>query len=358
MREIIFNFCLARRKKMDEVLEKKLSKDDFLKSDSFLEVKAIDRQLNVVVRALLQNDCPFSIPGIKNAIKENAIYLIEKICNSIENKQLGQVLYFDCERVVVKFSSSKNFSQSDAQAECQKVIDFVKKEALQWHDKADYFSLLNLEKVYQSFFLNDYHATSLDPVSLRFDGLDFANNYHGFSLTKNTLPLVRRFQKELQCCFFEKGDLKNYVIEFKKLLFSGAYDGELFFKKKLVKDLNEYTDEKNKPDYIKAALQIKDKIEEQKKKGIRKPKVEYYIAEDGPKVGSVSSASSASSAGSATFASFDGFEKRVISTPPNYDWYLEHQVAPAAAKILKHTSYSDLVYFIENKDRQLDLFSS
>lgn len=340
MREIIFNFCAARRKKMDGVLDKKWSKDDYFKSDDFLEIKAIDRQLNVVVRALLQNDCSFSIPGIKNAIKENAIYLIEKLCSSIENKKLGQVLFFDCERVVIKFPVAKDFSVNslkEAEAQCEKIIEFVKNEALLWHDKADYFSLLSLDKVYQSFFLNDHHVTSLDPMSLRFDGFDFDNRYHGFSLTRNTLPLVRRFQKELQCCFFEKKNLRDYVAQFKKSLFSGAYDQELFFKKKITKDLDEYPDEKARPDYIKAALQIRDKIEEQKKSGMRKPTVEYYVADDGPRA---------------------SFEKRTISVRPNYDWYLEYMVAPAAARILKHTSERDLVYFVENKDRQLDLFSS
>lgn len=329
MKEIVLDLVRWRKKEMS-------SFTSFVEvTEMPLQIKVINGHLRVLVKALLQNENSFSVGGIKNAIRENAFYLVEKFCDEVEKKGLGKVIYADCDRLVMSFAFLKDSSEEAVLAECKKVADFIQELTKSWCSEADYFSIFQVDEVYKNFFMADHRITSLDRSVFRYDGKCFDERYRSNDLSNKTLPLVKRFQRELQSCFFDQRDPKEYILQFKKNLFAGKYDQEIFLSKKLSKNFYEYVEAKDKSPHVQAAFQIRDLLEKNDKILNQRPTIEYYHSEGGGVVANRG--------------------KREISAKPDYNWYLESLIFPVASKILMQDN--DLLNFVKNKDSQLDLFS-
>ena len=129
-------------------------------------------------------------------------------------------------------------------------------------------------------------------------------------------PLARRFQRQLYRRVFLGEPYVDFVRETVARLYAGELDAELVYKKRLRRELSEYT--KNVPPHVRAARMLGDSGRD----------VAYFMTTRGPEPAAARSASL------------------------DYRHYVDRQLAPAADSLLHHlgTSLAELV------DPQLSLF--
>lgn len=145
-------------------------------------------------------------------------------------------------------------------------------------------------------------------VELVFRGLE--------SVRGDWTPLAKDFQRELYRRIFADEPYKDYVSDIAERLLSGEFDDELVYRKRLRRDLADYT--KNVPPHVKAARQLK------------KPGswVSYVITANGP----------------------EPTEKR--QSRIDYGHYLDRQLAPVADTLLRFLGTS----FETITQQQMELF--
>jgi len=129
-------------------------------------------------------------------------------------------------------------------------------------------------------------------------------------------PLARNFQRELFRRVFLDLAWETFVLETVEALRSGKLDAELVYRKRLRRDLSDY--QRSVPPHVKAARQLKNPG-----RWIR-----YIITRNGPEPASLS------------------------RSAPDYEHYVEKQLAPAANGILPFLGTS----FEEITDAQLRMF--
>lgn len=129
-------------------------------------------------------------------------------------------------------------------------------------------------------------------------------------------PLARNFQRELFHRVFHKEPVNTYILETANALNEGKLDDQLVYTKRLRRRVDEYV--KNVPPHVQAARKLE-------RPGNR---VSYVITLNGP----------------------EPIEQ--LNSSPNYEHYLEKQLAPAADGILQFLGTS----FAEITDAQMSMF--
>lgn len=129
-------------------------------------------------------------------------------------------------------------------------------------------------------------------------------------------PLARRFQKELLRRVFTDQPYEAWIRELTDRLYRGELDDELVYRKRLRRDLDDYT--RNVPPHVAAARQLGRPVRE----------IEYVITVRGPQPSELRSAAL------------------------DHAHYLERQLAPAAAAVLPFLGAD----FMKLGGRQLSLF--
>lgn len=129
-----------------------------------------------------------------------------------------------------------------------------------------------------------------DELTLVFKGLE--------AVRTDWTPLARNFQRELYRRIFQKEPFEEFVRDTAKALLDGECDDQLVYRKRLRRRLADY--QRNVPPHVQAARK-------QAKTGSW---VSYIITKQGPE------------------------PLDALSTPPDYEHYLERQLAPAADGIL------------------------
>ena len=156
-------------------------------------------------------------------------------------------------------------------------------------------------------------------------------------------PLAREFQQVLYRKVFLDEAVEDYIESVVASVISGASDGKLVLRRRLRRKLTDYT--KNIPPHVKAA-RLADEARKSAGLALRYQTggwIEYVMTTAGPEP--INHATS-SSAGALPGRS------SLNTSPLDYEFYIERQLAPVADSILgfRQTSLAEIL------DRQLDLF--
>ncbi|WP_439135177.1 DNA polymerase II [Pseudomaricurvus sp.] len=159
-----------------------------------------------------------------------------------------------------------------------------------------------------------------EPKQLIFKGLE--------AVRTDWTQLAREFQRELYRRVFEGEAYEAYILELAEAVREGKLDDKLVYRKRIRRHLDEYV--RNVPPHVQAARKADQWLEEQGKapRYRRGGWIRYVLTLSGP----------------------EPLEK--VTTTPDYELYLERQIAPVADGILHFLGSS----FEEIVDQQLGLF--
>jgi DNA polymerase-2 len=183
---------------------------------------------------------------------------------------------------------------------------------------------LEFEKLYRRFFLPEVRGGEVGSKK-RYAGLVVEDGverieFVGLEAVRRDWSAVsKRFQRELLDLVFHDRPVEGYVRRFVADLRAGRFDGLLVYKKAIRKELDAYTE--TTPPHVRAARKL----------GARPGRIIAYVM----------TAAGPEPVGETT-------------APPDYDHYVEHQLHPIAASILRFLDldFEDLA----GTRRQLRLF--
>jgi len=163
---------------------------------------------------------------------------------------------------------------------------------------------LEFEKLYHRFFLPEVRGGKVGSKK-RYAGLlrDSDGEHIEFvgleAVRRDWTEVSKRFQRELMQRVFHGQPVEEFVATFVTDLQAGRYDDELVYKKAVRKDLRAYT--KTTPPHVKAARKLG---------GTAGRIVAYVMTKNGPE------------------------PVEALTAPPNYEHYIDHQIAPVADAVL------------------------
>lgn len=164
---------------------------------------------------------------------------------------------------------------------------------------------LEFEKHYLRFFLPEVRGGKVGSkkryAGLLRDGADGERiEYVGLeAVRRDSSEVAKRFQRGLLDRVFHEQPLEEFIEQFVEKLREGNFDDELVYRKALRKDLNAYT--KTTPPHVKAARKLKGAVGRI---------VAYVMTIDGPE------------------------PVEALEAAPNYEHYIDHQLAPVADAVL------------------------
>lgn len=166
------------------------------------------------------------------------------------------------------------------------------------------FLELEFEKLYHRFFLPELRGgkggskkryagllRDADGERIEFVGLE--------AVRRDWTEVSKRFQRELMQRVFHGEPVDEFVATFVAALREGRFDAELVYRKAVRKDLDDYT--RTTPPHVRAARKL----------GGRAGRIiAYVVTRNGPE------------------------PVELLSAPPNYEHYIDHQIAPIADAVL------------------------
>ena len=265
--------------------------------------------------------CRFFEPRLASSITLRGHEIITTSRAFIESAGY-RVIYGDTDSLFVLLDEAESEQRCLALgSELSKKLNAFWSEKLQKEYRLDSHLEVELETHYLRFFMPTIRGSALgskkryaglvrrgDEVELTFTGLE--------SVRSDWTPLARAFQRELYRRIFHDEPFEDYVKQTADDLFAGKRDKDLVFRKRLRRNLEDYT--KNVPPHARAA-----------QKSTRRGRwIRYVITTNGP----------------------EPLDNN--PSPLDYQHYLDRQLAPAADALLqvKGTSVSRIL------DKQMSLF--
>lgn len=291
------------------------------KADNPYLSQAIKILMNSFYGVLGAQNCRFFSSALATSITKTGQHILKTMINYIAENTPYKVIYGDTDSLFV--NAGKTTSESP-----DIIGKHISTAATEWlsryiRDRFNTESILQLEyqNTFSHFFLpsvrgathgskKHYCGSTVngDTLELTFKGMESARS--------DWTDLAKEFQHELYIRFFKSEPLDNYICEMVMKLQSGLFDQKLIYKKRLRKDLEEYT--VNVPPHVQAARLLDS------------PKhiIRYYITKSGPQP----------------------IEK--FSSQIDYNHYIDCQLRPIADSILETTGKS----FDKIVSGQQDLF--
>lgn len=282
--------------------------------------QAVKIIMNSFYGVLGSNGCRFFNPQLASSITRRGHEIIQKSRDLIEG--LGySVIYGDTDSVFVLLGSDRN------EAQCLQIGKTLESHLNTWWSAyiRDTFQLeshleIEFETHYLRFLMPTIRGAETGSKK-RYAGMIDAKKqsmvFKGLETVRTDwTPLAREFQKALYTRIFRNQPYKDFVQETYDKLLSGELDNKLVYTKRLRRPLETYTS--TQPPQVKAARKMQNP-------GRR---IHYVMTLNGP----------------------EPIEN--LSSRPNYQHYLDKQLAPAADGILQfmETSFERLTA------RQLDVF--
>jgi DNA polymerase-2 len=228
--------------------------------------KKKDKQLSQAIKILMNSfygvmgsyGCRFYHPDLPSAITGTGQWLLLRSKEYLEQKEY-KVVYGDTDSLFVKLPDDmKNFSAQDGE-------DLVRDLNNYWANRlseefgVESFLEIEFEKYYRKFIITpvrgaDYGAKKRyagllktgTEEKLEFVGLEFVRS--------DWTRLAKEFQVELYERVFYEKEIKDWIKEVVKKISSGEFDDKLVYRKRLRKDVEDYT--KNIPQHVRAAKLI------------------------------------------------------------------------------------------------------
>ena len=326
MRESILPYVLL---KMKEELE--MAKGDAVKT------KSIQVLLENLLTALNSFNSRFFLPGLYSCLKDNALFIVEKITSHL--KQNGfEIVYFDPQTVIFS-SSGKNELTEEKKANTLDVVneELLRKIIPKWN-----FAKVNRQSFFKHIFIPAQMEKSLEKNPfLEF----FAEDEHGeevsFIHKKNDLPMINAMKRAIILKAFQESDLVSFLKTVKHEILEGDWDEKLVYEEVIYKKIGDLAG-KTSP-AIEAAKQIKDYWQEYYDMGYSRITVKYIYTIDKHIV--------AISPKENDLASFLKTQKL------DYAHYLEKEIYNNLKNYFQDSLPSNALKALKVSDFQLDFFS-
>lgn len=283
---------------------------DHLIGQRNLAKKKNDKQLSQAIKILMNSfygvmgsfGCRFYHPNLPNAITGTGHKLLLGSKDYLAEKGY-EVIYGDTDSLFVKIKKGEG---ENAETVGQKIADDLNKY---WSEKIQkeyglksYFEI-EFEKYYRKFILTPARGSETG-AKKRYAGLIIENGkekleFVGMEFVRSDWTrLAKDFQVDLYKRIFNNEEIENWLREFVSNVRSGKYDDKLVYRKRLRKDVDDYT--KNVPQHVRAARMLPE----------TSGTVYYVITKRGP------------------------VPVELKHTDIDYDHYIEKQLKPIADSVL------------------------
>lgn len=277
--------------------------------------QAIKIIMNSFYGVLGTSACRFLDTRLVSSITRRGHQIIIESKEQIEAKGF-QVIYGDTDSVFVLLGKGKD-SLSIREAE-QLATDLAAELNIWWREKlASEMGItshleMEFETLFTRFLMPTIRGSDVGSKK-RYAGLVASGEmiFKGLESARSDWSLLaRQFQQELYRRIFHDEPYKDYVQEIVNKLRSGEYENELVLRKRLRRRLEQYV--KNVPPHVQAARKAERIRQERDLPALYESGgwIEYLMTVNGPE------------------------PRQYCSSPVDYDFYIEKQLAPIADAIL------------------------
>ena len=294
---------------------------DHLIEQRNLARKKNDKQLSQAIKILMNSfygvmgsfGCRFYHPNLPTAITGTGQKLLMGSKDFLAERGY-EVIYGDTDSLFLKLKEGEG---ENAQVNGERIAEDLNKY---WSEKIqNEFGLksyleIEFEKYYRKFILTPARGSE-SGAKKRYAGLVSESGrenieFVGMEFVRSDWTrLAKEFQIELYSRIFNNDEIENWLREIVKKVKAGEYDDKLVYRKRLRKDVDDYT--KNIPQHVKAARMLPEttRLGEAPSRS-RSGTVYYVITKRGP------------------------VPVELKHTDIDYDHYIEKQVKPIADSVL------------------------
>ncbi len=231
-------------------------------------IKNGDRQLSQAIKILMNSfygvmgsfGCRFYHPDLPRAITGTGHKLLLGSKYYLESKGY-KVVYGDTDSLFIKL---KEVTLSDGEAQGKQIAEELNNywsEKLKTEYKIQSYLELEFEKFYEKFIITPARGSETG-AKKRYAGLINKNGkreieFVGMEFVRSDwTKLAKEFQEELYMKIFSGQEVDAFIRETIKKLKEGKYDEKLIYRKRLRKEVEDYT--KNVPPHVKAAKMLRE----------------------------------------------------------------------------------------------------
>ncbi len=225
-----------------------------------------DKQLSQAIKILMNSfygvmgsyGCRFYHPDLPSAITGTGQWLLLRSKEFLERKGY-EVVYGDTDSLFVRLPEKiEKFSAQDGSKLTAELNKYWKKR-LKEEFGVESFLEIEYEKYYRKFIITPARGGD-SGAKKRYAGLlnngeDERLEFVGLEFVRSDwTKLAKEFQVELYERIFYEKEIKTWIKEIVKKVYSGKFDDKLVYRKRLRKDIGEYT--RNIPQHVRAAKLI------------------------------------------------------------------------------------------------------
>jgi len=225
--------------------------------------KKKDKQLSQAIKILMNSfygvmgsfGCRFYHPNLPTAITSTGHKLLLGSKEFLAEKGY-EVIYGDTDSLFIKLKEGEG---ENAEASGNRIAEDLNKywsEKIQNEHGLKSYLEIEFEKYYRKFILTPARGSETG-AKKRYAGLLIENGeekleFVGMEFVRSDWThLAKEFQVELYSRIFNNDEIEDWLREIVKKVKAGEYDEKLVYRKRLRKDVDEYT--KNIPQHVKAA---------------------------------------------------------------------------------------------------------
>lgn len=230
--------------------------------------KKKDKQLSQAIKILMNSlygvmgsyNCRFYHPDLPKAITGSGHKLLLGSKEYLEKKDL-KVIYGDTDSLFVML---KDVSVENGETQGKRIVKDLNqywKSKLKNEYKVESYLELQFEKYYKQFIITPARGADIgakkryaglvikdDKENIEFVGMEFVRS--------DWTKLAKEFQIELYKKVFHQDEVEEWIREVIRELKSGKFDDKLIYKKRLRKEIEDYT--KNIPPHVRAAKYLNE----------------------------------------------------------------------------------------------------
>ena len=269
-----------------------------------------DKQLSQAIKILMNSfygvmgsfGCRFYHSNLPTAITGTGQKLLIGSKASLAEKGY-EVIYGDTDSLFIKLKEGEGEKAEENGSRIANELNNYWSEKIQKEYNLKSYLEIEFEKYYRKFILTPARGSETGAkkryVGLLSDNGEETIEFIGMeSVRSDWTRLAKEFQLELYNRIFNNAEIENWLREFVKKVKDGEYDDKLVYRKRLRKDVDEYT--KNIPQHVKAARMLPENT----------GTVYYVITKRGP------------------------IPVELKHTDVDYDHYIEKQLKPIADSVL------------------------
>ena len=234
-----------------------------------VKTKAIQVLMENLLTALNNFNSRFFLPGLYSCLKDNALFIIEKITSHLKANDF-EIVYFDRQTIIFRFLENELTKKMK-----QKMFNVVNDELLQKVIPKWNFARINSQRFFKHIFIPSQIGKN---SFLEFFAEDENGEESSFIHKKNDLPMANEMKRAIILKAFQGSDLASFLKTIKCEMLRGDWDEKLVYEETIYKKIDDLSS-KSSP-AIEAAKQIKDYWQDYYDLGYSRINVKYIYTMD------------------------------------------------------------------------------